>query len=704
MDALALSGRFIVFRINDVLQFGAKRFRVLLPLGEAIVWIDIDEKSALPELVEVSELIKAFDDESLTRVEDPFLYLAFESPENGSSAKTKRDENYNLVKPIVTHPHFYEPMHRAEVVNQIIRERISTKQTLYRLVRRYWQRGLTPNALLPDYKNSGAKGKKRIAKDKKLGRPRVYTPGVGALIDEFIERLFRIAIDRYLLKDKGHSFPYAHRRFVTLFRNYFPEVPEEELPSNWQMLHFYKREYPQTEKLKKRIPLTIYNKDIRPLHSTANSQVLGPGSRYEIDATIADTYLVSDSDRVNIVGRPVIYMIIDVFSRMVAGFYIGFENPSYPAAMQALYMAVVDKVEYCRELGFDIGSEDWPSVGLPDAILADRGELLGHQIESLESNFSVRIENAASYRGDAKGIVERHFKTVQAHFSPFIPGYVTGNRIKKRGGKDYQLDAKLTVTDFSQIILSSVLYHNQFAVLEKYDREADMPADLPLTPIDLWNWGLQNRTGRLHQQPPDAVRIALFPRHTATISELGVCFYGIYYTSIEVMEQGWMHRGRSVKRPKSLQAAYDPLVADVIYLFPEKGSNKYWVCHLSDRSREFRGASFWDVWQVRDQQKSTVGKAKMTSNAKKRELEEFVIDKISDAERKAPDTSGISNAERVRSINENKRTEKARERESKAIRQKPTLSENGAKIVHISTPEPDVDYPDFIDELFEDDD
>ena len=66
-----------MFRINDVLQFGAKRFRVLLPIGEAIVWIDIDEKSALPELVEVSELIKAFDDETLKRIDDPFLHLAF---------------------------------------------------------------------------------------------------------------------------------------------------------------------------------------------------------------------------------------------------------------------------------------------------------------------------------------------------------------------------------------------------------------------------------------------------------------------------------------------------------------------------------------------------------------------------------------------------------------------------------------------------
>ncbi|WP_270825939.1 hypothetical protein [Aeromonas sp. QDB68] len=105
------------------------------------------------------------------------------------------------------------------------------------------------------------------------------------------------------------------------------------------MKHFFKREYSQVEKLKKRISKIDYNKDIRPLLATANTQALGPGSRYEIDATIADIYLVSDSDRQNIVGRPIVYMVIDVFSRMVAGFYIGFENPSYVAAMQTLSMA-----------------------------------------------------------------------------------------------------------------------------------------------------------------------------------------------------------------------------------------------------------------------------------------------------------------------------------------------------------------------------
>lgn len=45
------------------------------------------------------------------------------------------------------------------------------------------------------------------------------------------------------------------------------------------MMHFYKREYGQVEVLKKRVSSNEYNKDIRPLHSTANTQVLGPGSR-----------------------------------------------------------------------------------------------------------------------------------------------------------------------------------------------------------------------------------------------------------------------------------------------------------------------------------------------------------------------------------------------------------------------------------------
>ena len=153
-----------------------------------------------------------------------------------------------------------------------------------------------------------------------------------------------------MLTKNKHSLGYAYRKFYTMYHSLFPDVPDTEIPSIWQFKHFYEREFPKVTQLTARSNPILYNKDIRALHSTVNTQVLGPGSRYEIDATIADIYLVSDSDRACIVGRPTIYFVVDVFSRIVVGFYIGFENASYVTAMQALQVAMTDKVELCLSL------------------------------------------------------------------------------------------------------------------------------------------------------------------------------------------------------------------------------------------------------------------------------------------------------------------------------------------------------------------
>ncbi|MFX6174650.1 transposase, partial [Acinetobacter baumannii] len=448
------------------------------------------------------------------------------------------------------------------LVKRIIEQHKTTHQTIYRLARRYWQRGQTPNALIPSYNNSGAKGVKRIAKNKKLGRPRKYSEGVGALVDQNIERLFRININKYMLTKDKHSLSYAYRKFSTMYHSLFPDTPDSEIPTIWQFKYFYEREFPKVAQLTARTNPIIYAKDIRGLHSTVNTQVLGPGSRYEIDATIADVYLVSDSDRACIVGRPTIYLVADVFSRMVVGFYIGFENASYVTAMQALQVAMTDKVELCKQYGYEITHDDWPCIGLPDAILADRGELLGHQIEALEYNFSIRIENTAPYRGDLKPIVERYFRTVQAKFKPFASGVVQQVKEKKRGGADYRLDATLNITEFKQIIIGSILTHNLSHQLTTYDRDIDMPSDLPLVPIHLWNWGIQHRVGRLKQVSEKALRIALLPKVKATLSDLGLKIFGVFYHCTEIYEQGWMHRKKTISRPQFFQVAYDPSNAE----------------------------------------------------------------------------------------------------------------------------------------------
>ncbi|BCS88429.1 transposase family protein [Pseudodesulfovibrio sediminis] len=692
-----------MFRVNEVLKYDERLFRVLSVLGTQLVWIDMEAPNAFPSLVSADDLMNAIDDETLFRAKDPYAELAMEMPEQGSTAQIKRDNNYALVRRVADDPEYYDRKTLTVRIKDVLATGKISKPYLYKLLRRYWQRGQTPNAMLPDYKNSGGKGKKRLAPNKKLGRPRKFTPGIGAIIDAQSERLFRIAIDKYLLRDKGCSFPYAHRRFKDLYEQYFPDIKEWEMPTRRQMQHFYQREYQLPETLRKRTSSIEYNKDVRPMSSTANVDALGPGSRYEIDATIADIYLVSDSDRRNIVGRPVVYFVIDVFSRMITGLYVGFENASYPAALQALVMSMTDKIQFCKEYGFEITEEEWPTVGLPDAILADRGELLGHQIESLEACFSVRIENTPPYRGDAKGIVERNFRTIQAEFKPFAPGVVEKTLIKKRGGRDYRLDAKLTVRDFKEIIISSVLMHNLYDVLEKYDRDSDMPADLVMTPLLLWNWGIQNRTGRLRTASEEAIRISLMPRTKATVSELGVSVFGVHYTSREIIKHGWLHRAKGVRRPVGLQAAYDPSSADTIYLFPSQNSGDYWQCNLAQRSREFAGASFWDVWQIKDKQKKVTAQSRLEMETQKRKHERFIAGKIKEAEERAPDTDGMNNAKRIGSIRSNKEQEKRRERSPLISKSPQRNSSTGAKVTPLHGNDIESgEYPDFIDELFGD--
>ena len=106
-------------------------------------------------------------------------------PIGGSITQIKRDENYNLIKPIIVHEQFYIPNVRSSLINEIIKNQKSTKQTLYRLLKQYWQRGQTPNALIPNYHNSGAKGNKRVS-NQKLGRKRILKEGIGAVITNVV--------------------------------------------------------------------------------------------------------------------------------------------------------------------------------------------------------------------------------------------------------------------------------------------------------------------------------------------------------------------------------------------------------------------------------------------------------------------------------------------------------------------------------------
>jgi putative transposase len=234
----------------------------------------------------------------------------------------------------------------------------------------------------------------------------------------------------------------------------------------------------------------------------------GPGSHYQIDATIGDIFLVSSFDRTRIIGRPVVYLCVDIFSRMIVGFSVTLEGPSWLGAMLALDNVVTDKVAYCAEYGITISAREWPCHHLPKSIHADRGQFEGFDADRLPNSLGVDVHNTAPWRADWKGIVERNFGIANETVIHFTP--VAVPRPHKRGDPDYALKAVYTLDDFRKLLICYIKDYNLNHYLKKYPMDEFMIADkVERYPIDLWEWGIANRSGSLRVMPQEIVRLKL---------------------------------------------------------------------------------------------------------------------------------------------------------------------------------------------------
>lgn len=692
-----------MFPVNQVFALDQLRYRLLWAEKEYGFWIDIDSKLAWPELVQILELERMLINQELQSIEDPFIdFILFEVTPD-SVYWQKREKAWLMLKGEIG-SELFDRTYRGKAV-QRIKERFGvTHQTVNRLLRRYWQRGMTKNALLPDYHLSGGKGKAREPKSQKLGRPRTVTKGIGSNITPDIARIFRQIVEAKLLKQNQVSVPDAHASALNLIRACNPTKNAFELPTVEQFRYFYQREYRLVDVIEQQASLIELEKDINPILSTSTAETLGPGYRYQIDATIADVYLLSEHEPGKIVGRPVVYVVADVFSRMIVGLYVGFEGPSWVSAMMALANTIDNKVEYCAEYGVEITADQWPVRGLPEVLLADKGELKGCKVETFSEAFGVRIENAKARRGDAKGIVERYFRTLQEKFKPYTPGIVEPVISKKRGGKDYRQDATLTLPQFTELMLNSILWNNNRKKIKGYDRCVGMPSNLPAISRELWNWGLSNLTGRLRTAPMELVKINLLPHEQATTSDLGIHLYGCFFTCPEAIKLGWFHRKKG-RRPMKVVVAYDPRTTNQIYLRPSNNLKEFWVCNLSDRSRRFSNQSFWDVWATRREENKADTNAQRESALYRGELIAETEAIVDSATRAKPKISGAARTKLGGLIRQNKMSEKQAERTSSAFHIGKSTRDQGADVVPIhQEPVQDYSYPDLDSLMFEEDD
>jgi hypothetical protein len=72
--------------------------------------------------------------------------------------------------------------------------------------------------------------------------------------------------------------------------------PGHDVPSIAQLRYHIRKHYTKRKQLIAREGEVTFNRDFRPLLGSETRKANGPGQIFEVDATVADVYLVSSSD------------------------------------------------------------------------------------------------------------------------------------------------------------------------------------------------------------------------------------------------------------------------------------------------------------------------------------------------------------------------------------------------------------------------
>jgi Integrase core domain len=709
----------IIVRTLDF-QTYTERVLWISPENDLLTLIDINSIDALPFFISKSSLDDLFENQEAEISIEDIWAIAVDEQYLSEKSKRIRDDAWKVIGEIVSssnEPQIYHRKGRSVFINKVCQEHNSTRRTVYKYLRKFWQRGKVKNGLLPDFENCGGLGKQKTINDKKLGRPKKNSSdpeiGTGVNVDEETKKIFRIALSRFYNTTKKKSLETAYNEML---RAYFKEdfryegnkrysilIPQNQIPTIGQFRYWANKELDPVDSYKSRNGTKDFNLNSRALLSSSSVEVFGPGSKFQIDATIGDVYLVSRFNPAWIIGRPIIYFVIDIFSRMVVGLYVGLEGPSWTGAMMALANTATSKVKYCAEYDITISEKEWDCSHLPEAILADRGEVISKSIDSLIQNLKVRVENTGSFRGDMKGIVERFFRTVQEKVMPFLPGQVIPNA-NKRTSKDYRLDGKLNIDEFTGIIIRAVLTHNNKTYLENYNRSAVLIANnVPPVPSKLWDWGINNLSGKLSSFPEDIVKLNLLPVDKGRIMGNGIIFKKMRYSCERAIRENWFEKAK-MDSTHEVEVTYDLRSTEYIYIKSKNGRD-FEKCYLLDPDTRYAQKTIEEVDHLCNYEHYL----KQLNEGDKRQSEVDLLTEVDEITESAIKRAAIfqdksiSKAKRVANISGNRRQEKNLLREEQAFELgKKELEITKNKVVSIVSKKPvesDLNLPSHLDLL-----
>ena len=452
-----------IFKISSIIDF------------HEVVGINIETKR--PKRLEIKYL-KPIAPENVEM--NPTIYKDINEYSNEEFKEIQ--EKYNAIQPLLA--------------NDISRDKIEEHAkkigvhftTLYRWLKKYKSTG-TLTGLLP--KPSG----------RKKGETR---------LDFMVEDVMQQVINNYYLTKQRPSVQSVITKINIECKNRGITAPSKNTIRN--RIH----KLSEYDVLKKQGNRSTARTKFEPV--PGNFEAEYPMQIIQIDHTPVDLILVDDETREPI-GRPYITVAIDIYSRMIVGYYLTLSPPSSTSVALCITNTVLPKDKILLKLDIDA---EWNVWGFPETIHVDNGaDFRAEALRTAGLAHGINIEFRPVGKSNFGGHVERVIGTLMEAVHE-IPG-TTFSNIQERQEYDSDKNSSMTFKEFERWLVTFItkIYHKR-----KHE-------GIGMSPEQLWEKGIfgEESSVGLLPKPSDTVSVTIdfLPIFHRTIQKNGVNIEGLNY-------------------------------------------------------------------------------------------------------------------------------------------------------------------------------
>lgn len=287
-----------------------------------------------------------------------------------------------------------------------------------------------------------------------------------------------------------------------------------------------------------------------------------PGADYplayvQIDHTKLDIILVDDEYRQPI-GRPWITLAIDVFSRVITGYYLSLDAPSTTSVAMCTTMSILPKNKKLIELDVDAPFDIW---GIMDSIHTDNGaDFRTTDLQRACLKYGISWEFRPIGGKQFGGHIERLIGSLNKEIHT-LPG-TTFSNTSQRGNYDSDKESAFTFAELEKWILTWItkVYHQR------------THSEIRMSPIQKWEegiWGTSSCPGTgLKERPADeeTLIIDFLPEFERTIQRSGVSIDGLQYYA-DVLKCWIGSKSDDGKTPRKFLFKRDPRDISFIWFY-----------------------------------------------------------------------------------------------------------------------------------------